>query len=543
MVHRTALVRACLVATVTASCMLPTDRSGTFTVVLQNLPTAVFVGDSLRIQATLLDPSGHAVPKVPWSLASSDPAVLEVVDPVGIIRARSVGTATLTVRALGYTDSLAFSQRVQVHAAVEIDSVAPSNVRFGDTLVIYGVGFSPGTIEAVGFGLVQAPIKTVISVIPGDSASRRGRVIVWVPVGAADTSAVTLIGTTGVISSRQKVVVQQHDLYEPNDTTYTDLGTLPNGFYNPELAFEARGRNDYQVNDWYLFRNTSPQTRSLATLAMPGYAYVALIDTIIKRYVQFDTLFVDPQTGDTLRFPRDSFLVEDHRQIGSLQQGYVSSQCANWGISGSTSSDTVTVSLANLRAGTYRIEATYYGPSRRAQGYALAISNQYVSDLPPDAAEGNDYCYAAAAVTVGAPPMQLSLDRPTDIDWFRFTLPTTQAVHLRTENAGEVDIDFQVFRDFLPDSISPVLYAYSGDPAVEDTTVTLSAGRYFVVVFSYLGKAVPYQFSVTPGVPRLVASLRSGASGPARSQRKLGRGHWVMRARSGHAPQFGGYVR
>jgi hypothetical protein len=153
------------------------------------------------------------------------------------------------------------------------------------------------------------------------------------------------------------------------------------------------------------------------------------------------------------------------------------------------------IALKNLPAGRYHILAPFVAlgtPTR----YELSILNQYVSVLPPDAAEENDYCDVATPLTAGA-SATLTIDNPHDIDWFKFTVPVASAFSVTaTATDPDGDLDLYLARDFRPDSL--VLVTVASNPGrSESLSGLLVAGNYFLVVVDFPGVSTQYTLSTT----------------------------------------------
>ncbi|MDH3458476.1 MAG: hypothetical protein OER90_16660, partial [Gemmatimonadota bacterium] len=247
------------------ACGIPTDRSGELRVELAGLPD-LLLKDSVQLQAAVLDAAGTAIPAAALDFTSSDATVLAVSED-GLLRAVGVGTATLTVAAISFSEATPFTQVVRVRGTLEVDSVLPRNVRFGDTLAVFGVGLNPDSLFQISLGGAEA---TVAEFLPQDPTRPRGEaeLRVWVPPPAERFSTLTLLGFAGGVLHPDTVLVAQRDLYEPNDTIPSPLGSVPFGFRNPALAFEPRQRagtadGEFPTADWYTFDNVVTQDRTV----------------------------------------------------------------------------------------------------------------------------------------------------------------------------------------------------------------------------------------------------------------------------------------
>ncbi len=147
------LDRAILVVTLAAAlaavtCAFPTDKSNDLFVTVQTDSgrQVVLAGQKLLAHAYL------------WQRAGSDSAEVKNVvfrwttdnDSLAIVKDQGFGgaevtgiasgTVTVSARAVAFEKSQTAYVPLRVSRPLEIDSVRPSLVRFGDTITVYGVG-------------------------------------------------------------------------------------------------------------------------------------------------------------------------------------------------------------------------------------------------------------------------------------------------------------------------------------------------------------------------------------------------------------------
>ncbi len=502
-----------LVATLgPAACVTPTDRSDEIRVEVDPIPS-LLLKDSMELVARVLDASGAAVPNAIVSFASSDQTVISI-DTSGFLRAVGVGTATVTVSAIAFADAEQFTQETRVRGLLEVDSIRPANVRFGEVLNIYGVGLDTNALFSITFtGFneqdVDAPVSEFVPVDP-DRPEGEARLSIWVPPPAERRSVLTLLGFNGGLIVPDTIQVVQRDLYEPNDTVPAALGPIPDGFFNPALAFEPRQRNegvaaDVNPADWFTFENTTAQDRTLIFFSENAGAQsfgifvtdsLAWIGSIQSYIIGRDSWAIGPESYfcNRLEFSQNGEPVQISEVLFPLS----------------------IIALKDLPAGTFHILAPYE-PQGTPASYELLVASSYLSVLPADPAEENDYCDVATPVAQTG-TVNLTIDNPHDIDWFRFTVTGTPQPFTFTATATTVapsfadeepDIDLYLVRDFRPDSLVVVdVGALSG--ASETVSAVLPAGDYFLVVFDFVG--VPTRYTLTSatgvGVPTSVALSR-----------------------------------
>jgi hypothetical protein len=497
------------------TCVIPTDRSGDLHVALDSLPT-LLVRDSLRLAPRLVDADEDAIPAV-IAFTSSDPTVLNV-DTTGMVRAVGVGSAILTVRAVGWASAAPFTQSVRVRGKIEVDSVRPTDVRFGDSLEIFGVGLQPDSLFAIELGGIEAQVQAFL---PDDPTrpEREGRLRIWVPPPAGKRSALTLLGFAGGLVVPDSIDVEQHDLYEPNDTLPWALGPLPLGLHNPALALEPRSRdatvganNDRQPADWYTFVNPTAQDRTIVFYAQGAgaQAFGAFItdslwwSSALQAFRVGPTWTVGLQTYlcGGLPFTRNGEAIKVEETLFPLS----------------------IVAIRNLPAGTYHVLIPY-SPLGQPSPYELLIANDYVSVLQPDVAEENDYCNVATPLPAGAGTLSLTIDNPHDVDWFTFTAPLLGGFSVRvTAQHPDADLDLYLVRDLRPDSLPVVAIASSAGQSDSLNLPLVLPGKYLLLVVDFPGQPTAYTMTTSVGAAAAGAPGGAAAAGAAVRARAPGEG-------------------
>jgi hypothetical protein len=156
----------------------------------------------------------------------------------GVVQIRAVAT--------GFQGAAAASFALRVSDPLEIDSMRPSAVRYGEKVTMYGVG-----VNNLFFAALQGAtlLPDTFSITAG--AGGIGQMSFWVPPPASSGPAVVL-SPGQIVVAPDTTTVLPRDLYEPNDSTPSpiDLSVGPFAslpavrFYNPALAFENRVRAD-----------------------------------------------------------------------------------------------------------------------------------------------------------------------------------------------------------------------------------------------------------------------------------------------------------
>lgn len=498
-----------LVAWAAVSCVVPTDGENDLQVILAAIPD-LLLSDSLRLSAEVVDGEGTAVRHAVVAYTSSDPTIFSV-DSTGLLRALTPGSATLTVTAIEFEDADPFIQAIRVRGRLEVDSVLPREVRFGELIAIYGVGLDSASIIAIQVGGVDAVAS---SFVPADTLKPQGEGVlrVWVPPPAARRSTVNVIGFAGVVLHPETLIVQQRDLYEPNDTAPPHLGPIPFGFRNPALAFERKVREegvavaDRQPADWYTFENTTTQDRTIIFFSenVGAQSFGVFLTDSLRWRPLLNTYDVGP---DSWTIGLETYLCGGLGLTRNGEPAGIKEVLFPFSI----------LALKDLPAGTYHILAPYFASGQPAS-YELLIASAYLSLLPPDAAEENDYCDLAKPLTAGA-TANLTIDNPHDIDWFSISnpggvaRPFTVSVSTSTEDA---DLDLYLVADFRPDSL--VILDVAADAGKTETiTGMLPPGDYFVIVVDFPGVPAEYTMTTTVGVGAGAGALLSDAAVGARA--------------------------
>lgn len=468
---------ALFLAAAGTGCLFPDDRSGQLQVDLADVPV-LFLKDSVQLTAQLMDGAGQPVPNAVIRYTSSDPTVLSVA-PGGRLLAVGVGSATVTATAVEFAAAAPVSRTVQVRGLIEVDSVVPGFTLFGQLLQIYGVGLFPDSLFSVSIGGVQAKIFD-FQAEDVNQPMRFGRLQIWVPPPADRRSQLSVLGFKGGLLYPDSLTVLQRDIYEPNDTVPAALGTVPLGLRNPALAFEVRARNvTTEAADWYRFTNTAPTDRTI-------FVGSEMVGAETFQVFVTDSLFWSSPTG-SFGIGSQSWTIGPESWVC---RGRTMTRLGELFNPPELPFPFTLLALGDLPAGDYDVIVPYVTAGEPA-AYELIVWPAYLSVLPRDVAEENDYCDVAKdiSVTVG---QTLTIDNFHDREWFKFTLtaPGLVSVSVRATDA-EADLDFYVIKNFLPDSL-PVVFQGTDSGADETKSVPLTAGDYFLLIVDYVGRPTAY---------------------------------------------------
>ncbi len=411
-----------------------------------------------------------------------------------MLLAVGAGTVTITATAPLQENTDPDQQVVTVRGLLEIDSIVPAIVNFGDLVTLYGVGLSPDSLFSVTIGGADVPeLEDFASYAPADPdfPNRLGALSVFVSPPADEVAGVTVLGFNGGLVHTDSVRVKQFDVHEPNDTVPWALGNLGDGFANPALAFESRKRNDdRQPADWYTFTNAEQQNRTIFVFGEGIGAEtfsVFVTDSLFWDGFSFDYL-VGTQAwliGPSLFICDGMGITEFGSEFQPFEEDFPFAILA----------------LKDLPPGDYHILAPYTAPAE-PQAYQLIIANGYFSFQPADAAEENDYCDVAADLSVGLDATELTVDNPHDSDWFKFTVPVAGQTFtiVATSPDSLLDIDLYLIADFRPNSL-PLVELSVKDATPDSMQVVLPAGDYFLLVVDFAGETGRYNLAATFTAP------------------------------------------
>jgi hypothetical protein len=405
----------------------------------------------------------------------------------GVVQIRAVAT--------GFQGATPAAFSLRVSNPLEIDSMRPSVVRYGEKVTMYGVG-----VNTLFFAALEgaALLPDTFSVSAGTGGV--GQLSFWVPPPATTGHAVVL-SPGQIVVAPDSTVVQPRDLYESNDSTPSliDLSvgpfpTLPAvRFYNPALAFEDRVRSDSLGVDWY---------RLAGVPAASDVTFIFMAPTFSNAHLTF---LASPVTSsDSVATPGWT--------IGS---GLYACKDHTWKVQ-EQPADSLIIALKDVPAGAMDLISLFVMTGR----YGLAVVDGYLTSDPsigPDRMEENDNCefadrnfgIPATHVDLSTPFSEsLTIDNPHDIDWIRFRVSGVgpQTLTFRTAppaavNAAEAgDIDLYVLAIPVAGSPLDIKGSSRADGSSESITpLVLDPGDYYMVVTDFAGKPTRYSLCAAVG--------------------------------------------
>jgi hypothetical protein len=498
MTRTTPRVLSLMIGAAILACSDSTEAVDQAYVTITSESPIVLRGDQLELSARLWNRTspGDSVEvknaELVWS--SDDPtlASLTAKDNNTTI-ATGVNSGTVQIRAVatGFQGSVPATFPLRVSNPLEIDSVRPAVVRYGEKTTMYGVGVNSLFLASLG-GAALVPDTFSVS----QGAGGVGQFSFWVPPPAISGKVVVLNPTQIVVAPDSTTVIEE-DLYEPNqsapqvlDLSAGPFPALPSiRYYNPALAFENLSRDDTLGVDWYRFNGTVPGSDMTFIFVAPG----------LKKG-HFSFLGSTVTSADSVATPgwtigSGLYYCKDHAFKVEQQQ-----------------SDSLIVALKNLPPGTMDLVSLFTVSGR----YGLAVVDGYLTSDPAigaDRLEENDNCELAdrnfadpgTRVDLTAPFADaLTIDNPHDVDWIRFRVPgaVPQAVTLKTApplGASAGDIDLYVMA--IPVAGSPVDLRGSSrrKGSSESLTLLLNPGEYYIVVTDFAGKPINYSLCAALG--------------------------------------------
>ncbi len=477
------------------SCVFPTEHDAAVHVSLTPMHVLLRGKDSTAKARAwqMIGPGDSAlIPNVVFVWSSSDPNVATV-DPAGHVVGVNSGTVIITAAAANFDkQARSATDTVRVSAPLEIDSVRPKTVKYGQILSVYGVGVD-SIFSATLSGAALIPVPFSDTVFARGTARSKW----WVPP-PAHTDSLFFLGISGgngifgyVHGDTTKVT--ERDIYEPDDTTPQVLNldapppfsqTPSLVFFNPALAFETLKRGEKSGSDWY--RLTQAETRDL-TIILTAPQVAGTFVTYLTDSLGWNS------AAQTFTIGRDSWTFGPglHACHGI---GFKTSEAVG---------DSTIVAFKGLKAGSLDAIAIYGAAGR----YGLGIVAGYQSELPADAHEDDNSCNAADLRTpIQAVPFRdtLAIENPHDIDWIRFTVPVLGSYQFRlhafpgTHPDSLKDLDLYVMKVPNPGDVAlqVVLADTSSGSDVNQTVAALAAGSYYAAVLDYAGTATTYELCV-----------------------------------------------
>ena len=537
------------------TCSFPTDKSDQVYVVI-SAPAAVVLRGlqplTLSAAAWRRVAGGDSVllQNVAFQWSSSD-KTSATVDPSGgtpgqaDVTGIKRGQVRVTALAVEFEKGLSGSVNLRVADPLEIDTIFPDSVRWGEKVTVVGIG-----VRQIHLGFINGALVRDTFSFPDVPTAKLDTAEFFVPPPARNGPFIAASPDAFVIVPRT-IGVDTADLYSPNDTVAYPINLnaaqpYPQYpqilFYNPALAFEQPpiGTFNYR-HDYYDFKRTDT-TQALTFIFKPevvndtAVTFTYLLDSVTESGGNYS---ITPQThflygpGTGLYVCDSLFFFANERPADSIIEPLQPLPTSN-------------VHLLSF----YRITGRY----------GFTVLKGYHTELPPDRFEPNDlWCrdrdtthfdvvHDGAAQVAG----QLTIDRPHDLDFYRFRLlglpGDTDTVTIKVVAANSAaDLDLTV----LSTDFNSEFGRTFGVGARDSLSVRIAAGTYVVAVTDFPGVPTGYALCFTvnapcTGLPAASGSVRA-ASGVGRtggkgesSKRPGPRGRFAGLPIAGHTSKLWG---
>ncbi|UCC26573.1 MAG: pre-peptidase C-terminal domain-containing protein [Gemmatimonadales bacterium] len=391
-------VAGAAVAWAAACSPVANDESNALSLTLVDPPAQLLVGDTVRLQVQVTGGSvGTGASEVLF--LSSDDSVI-VAGPTGVLTAVGEGRAEITARLARWESAPPATHSIYVSRGIVIAQLAGArsragDLRFGEELVITGLRLDPDSLASVTIGAKPAAVAGYTPRNETDPASLE-ELRVIVPV-SPKTVELLLVHRGGGTAARTLSITQEDVLELESPPVLVEMAEDP--YRAEELTIEAPDR------DWIRFQLPAGDWTFRVGLKQ-GYSF--------QGFAQYRFFLREPSsltTGD----PRWS---RHHAGISCDTRGRI------WRAERRVGVAEFIVPLRLQEALTVDfVSDTEFGA---VVPYRIAMVPGYDSEIPPDAAEGNDFCIHAAPLELDV-PHRFTLDTSSDHDWYSFTVPGTPA--------------------------------------------------------------------------------------------------------------------
>ena len=514
------------VALTGATCAFPTDKSDKVLVTLEAPAQVVLRGQEMSVQARAWHVVGTDTQQIAnvafdFGTGSGTTATVQSVGG-GYANVTGVnsGLVHITARAISFEQAPQGDLLLRVSNPLEVDSVRPSLVRFGDTITVYGVGVDSIFIAFLDNATqFDYPFPGVLSTRTRDSLGFSTATFWVTPPAHSDRLSFIGPGVFGNAPDTTKVVPV--DVLEPNETAPRTINleappripAIPQiKFLNPALAFEATKRDSIGV-DWYRFVQTT--TRDI-TIILSAPDVRGTFSTFLS-----DSLAFVPGTPPSYTIGPTAWTL-----------GPGSHACKGFAFEPpETQPESTIVALRGMPPGRLHALSLYSQPGR----YGLAVFEGYVTSdptVPRDAHEEDDFCDAAdargLAVTLPGGTFRdtLTIDNPHDVDWIRFRVTSLSSVTIKiasvtsaaTVDSSDVDLFLLTVPGGGASSRLDTLNRSDAAGSTETMTTLLNPGDYYLVAVDFQGVPVAYDVCISAAIAGGCATFPSGpATSPAMS--------------------------
>lgn len=484
------------------TCTFPSDRSNEVIVLIEAPHTFLLRGQEMSVHARAVRIAGSDTVDVPnvdfqWSSGSGGTARVDKnAGGYATVTGVNPGRVDIIARAIAFEKSTDGDLNIRVANPLEIDSVRPRAMHYGQVATVYGIGVDSIFVASLGGAdLIEYPFSRVRNDTSGDA-----RMSFWVPPPARSDNLFYIGAGVFGIADSVTTIIDSADIFEPNDTNPAlvnlDAGVpfpqVPNLlFINPALSFEPVERGT-ETEDWFKFLRADTTQSTTFFVNYPSFG-----DTTTRTFLL-----------DSLGFSGFYTFRDSVQFVGSNWDYCKGSRFTPLRVP----RESLIVALKGLPSSSISIITFFQRPQR----YGLRVVNGYVtsdSRIGPDQYEENDMCryvdQGPARISLSAPFSDtLTIDNPFDVDWLRIDIPGSglQAVQFGLNSRpfpGETDFsDIDLYVLTVPGSsgfdVSEVGSSLNGGSS-EGLSLGLTGGlSYYVAVVDYAG--VPERYSLCMAV-------------------------------------------
>jgi hypothetical protein len=488
-----------------SACLLPTDGSADLVVAIDSTRPVLLRGDTLRLFARTFrrEATGALaqVRDIALDWRTTDPRIASVTgrpDGSAIVVGFASGRTTLTARAAQFTQAEEAVLHLRVSSPIEIDSIKPDVVRYGEQVTVFGVGVGRlAHLLLQGSELLPDP-----GAFMGDS-SGLGQRSYWVPYPAITGRALGVLSGGLSVSASSPTVVKGADLYHELGLPLLeiDLSGPPARppdtlFYNPALA-----RTPDEAVDVMRF--------------VPDHDDVTFVfSTSVPTVASFDpTLSADPAPFAGLPDPDAS----PPWAIGASGQ-----YCKGaFVVFPRVLPRSAPVRLVRALKGLVREPLTLSVLGDAPGRYAVTVLQGYQTADPriiPDRFEENDFCLGADARARVPLPFAdtLTIDNGYETDWYRFAGPDEdgpeEPIIARAVSRPFGAADSSSLAILVADSRAR-LVAQSHADGQSQTVSAEVGGDFYVIVLEQAGVATRYSLCVAQATTCEFLPESAGARG------------------------------
>lgn len=552
-VRSTVLFLAAAVAS--ATCSFPTDKSDQVYVLIDSPAQVVLRGlQPLTVSATAWRrlPGGDsaALPNVAFLWTSSDKTTATVDPESGVPTAAEItgikrGQVQVSALAVGFDQAASGSVNLRVADPLEIDTIFPDSVRWGEKVTVIGIG-----VRQIQLGFINGALVRDTFSFPDVPTTKLDTAEFFVPPPSRNGPFIAASPDAFVIVPNKIIGVDTTDLYFPNDTVAAQIeldGAQPYPlhpeilFFNPALAFERPPLGSFnELHEYYNFHHTDT-TQALTFIYKPE----VVNDTALTFTYLLDS--VDESGGNYFIGAGTHFL------YGPGVGLYICDSLFYF--ANELVADSIIEPMQPLPTSNLHLLSFYRVPGR----YGVTMLDGYHTQIPKDRFEPNDlWCRdtdtSHVDVVRGAPAhvlTGLTIDRPHDLDFYRFKLlglpSDTDSVTIKVVALnGAADLDLTVmsqdFNTFYDETF--------GIGTRDSLTVRLPSGTYVLSVTDYPGKPTAYALCFTvngacTGLPATSAAAglqaaRAGGATESSKRRRRSSGPFAALPAAGNTSKLRG---